>query len=155
MLNKFLFWYVFYSFSTFLCTRVNHSCHSFPHFLKSNFSNSLPSLITKKWHERFTQFAHKKINKSDSHMSLFNPNHPSLCVCIQYMIQTLVHTCRGLGCYIFIEINVKRKSNPLPLKVFNIQHCSAHTVFSQAQLFQNIISKSVYLSGKTARLIRV
>ena len=42
------------------------------------------------------------------------------------MIQTLVHTCRGLGWSIFIEINVKRQSNPSPLKVFNIQHCSAH-----------------------------
>ena len=42
------------------------------------------------------------------------------------MIQTLVHTCRCLGCSIFIEINVKRQSNPSPFKVFNIQHCSAH-----------------------------
>ena len=42
------------------------------------------------------------------------------------MIQTLVHTCRVLGCCIFIEINVNRQSNPLTLKEFNIQHCSAH-----------------------------
>ena len=42
------------------------------------------------------------------------------------MIQILVHTCRGLGCSIFVEINVKRQSNPSPLKVLNIQHCPAH-----------------------------
>ena len=46
------------------------------------------------------------------------------------MIQTLVHTCRGLGCSIFIKINVKRQSNPSPLKVFNSQHCSAHIQLS-------------------------
>ena len=61
------------------------------------------------------------------------------------MIQTLVHTCRGLRCYNLIEINVKRQSNPSPLKVFS----------SQAQFFQNIISKSVCLLGTTARVIRV
>ena len=44
------------------------------------------------------------------------------------MIQILVHTCRGLGCSIFIEINVKRRSNPSPLKVFNILHCSLLSV---------------------------
>ena len=73
------------------------------------------------------------------------------------MIQIFVHTCRGLGCSIFVEINVKRQSNPSPLKVFNIQHCLTHTysLFSQAQLFQNIISKSVCLLGTTAGLIRV
>ena len=42
------------------------------------------------------------------------------------IIQKLVHPCRGLGCSIFIEINVKSQSNPSPFKVFNIQHCSAH-----------------------------
>ena len=42
------------------------------------------------------------------------------------MIQTLMHTCRGQGCFIFIETNVKRQSNPLLLKVLNIQHRSAH-----------------------------
>ena len=71
------------------------------------------------------------------------------------MIQTLVHTCRGLGCCFFIEINVKRQSIPSPLKEFNIEHCSAHTVFSQAQLLQNIISKSVCLLGTKAGVIRV
>ena len=42
------------------------------------------------------------------------------------MIHSLVHTCRGLGFSIFIEMNVKRQSNPWALKVFKIQHCSAH-----------------------------
>ena len=42
------------------------------------------------------------------------------------MIQILVHTYRGLGCSIFVEINVKRQSNPSPFKVFNILHCSAN-----------------------------
>ena len=59
------------------------------------------------------------------------------------MIQTLVHTCRGLGCSIFIETNVKRQSNPLPFAVCSIQQCTEHTVFSQAQLFQKMIPKSV------------
>ena len=68
------------------------------------------------------------------------------------MIQTLVHTCRGPGCSIIIEINVKKQSNPSPLKVFNIQYCLAQL---QAQLFQNIISKSVCLLGTTAGVIRV
>ena len=72
------------------------------------------------------------------------------------MIQILVHTCRDLGCSIFIKTNVKRRSNPSPLKVFNIQHCLAYIhLFSQAQLFQNIISKSVCLLGTTAGVIRV
>ena len=53
--------------------------------------------------------------------SLINPSH----VCA-YMIQTLVHTWRGWGCSIFIETNVKRQSNPLPLKVCSIQQCTAH-----------------------------
>ena len=30
------------------------------------------------------------------------------------------------GCSIFIEINFKRQSNPLPLKVYNILRCRAH-----------------------------
>ena len=42
------------------------------------------------------------------------------------MIQILLHTYRGLGCSIFVEINVKKQSNPSPFKVFNILHCSAH-----------------------------
>ena len=42
------------------------------------------------------------------------------------MIQILVHTYRGLGCSIFVEMNAKRQSNPSPLIVFNILHCSAH-----------------------------
>ena len=33
------------------------------------------------------------------------------------MIQTLVHTCRGLGCSNFIETYVKRQSNTLPFKL--------------------------------------
>ena len=46
------------------------------------------------------------------------------------MIQTSVHTCRGLGCSIFIETIVKRQSNQSPLKVFNIQQYSAHIHYS-------------------------
>ena len=42
------------------------------------------------------------------------------------MIQILVHTYRGLGCSIFVEINVKRQSNPSPFNVLNILHCSAN-----------------------------
>ena len=44
-----------------------------------------------------------------------------------YMIQTLVHTWRGWGCSIFIETNVKRQSNPWPLKVCSIQQCTSHS----------------------------
>ena len=62
------------------------------------------------------------------------PNQPGPPV-FANIIQTLVHTCRDRGCSIFIEISVKRQSNPSPLKVFNIQHCSAHiqpnTIFSK------------------------
>ena len=43
------------------------------------------------------------------------------------MIQILVHTYRVLECSIFVEINIKRQSNPSPFKVFNILLCSAHT----------------------------
>ena len=70
---------------------------------------------------------------------LFNPNQPDT-VCA-YMIQTLVHTWRGWGCSIFIETNVKDSQTHCPSKraAFN----SAQNIFSQAQLFQNIISKSV------------
>ena len=53
------------------------------------------------------------------------------------MIQILVHTYMDLGCSIFVEINVKRQSNPFPLIVFNIY--TARHIFSQAQLVQNII----------------
>ena len=43
-----------------------------------------------------------------------------------YMMHTMVHTWRGRVCSIFIEINVKRQSNPRPLKVCSIQRCTAH-----------------------------
>ena len=69
------------------------------------------------------------------------------------MIQILVHTCRGLGCSIFVEINVKRQSNPSPLEYSALN--TARHIFSHAQLFQNIISKSVCLLGTIARVIRV
>ena len=69
------------------------------------------------------------------------------------MIQILVHTYRGLGCSIFVEINVKRQSNPLPLKVFNIQHCSAH--IQPSTIISKYHFKSVCLLGTTAGVIRV
>ena len=61
--------------------------------------------------------------KKNVKKSRYKKVHYKMCA---NMIQTLVHTCRGLGCSIFIEINVKRQSNPSPLKVFNIQHRLAH-----------------------------
>ena len=69
------------------------------------------------------------------------------------MIQTLVHTCRGLGCSIFIETIVKRQSNQSPLKVFNIQHYSAH--FQPSIIILKYHFKSVCLLGTTARVLRV
>ena len=42
-----------------------------------------------------------------------------------------------------------------PLKELNIQRCLAHIQPSQAQIFQNIISKSVCLLGTTTGVIRV
>ena len=60
----------------------------------------------------------------------------SLTLCVSYtMIQKMVHTWRGRGRSIFIEINVKRQSNPPPPKVCSIQRCTAHIQPS------NIISK--------------
>ena len=66
------------------------------------------------------------------------------------MIQTLVHTWRGRGCSILIEINFKTVK---PIAPQSVQH--ARHIFSQAQLFQNIISESVCLLGTTAGVIRV
>ena len=60
------------------------------------------------------------------------------------------------GCSIFLEINVKRRSNPPPLKVLNILQCTAHTVFRPAKLFHRImISKSVQHICTTASVVRV
>ena len=50
----------------------------------------------------------------------------------------MVHTWRDRGCFIFIEINVKRHPNPRPHKVCNIPQCTAHIQPS------NIISKYVF-----------
>ena len=68
-------------------------------------------------------------------------------LCASYLIQTMVHTWRGRGCFTFIEINVKRQSNPPPLKVCSIQRCTAHIQPSK------IISKSVHRFGTTAGVI--
>ena len=62
----------------------------------------------------------------------FNPNHPVF-VCV-YMIQILVHTWRGRGYSIFIEINVKRQSNQCPSKCAAFK--CAQYIFSPAKLFQ-------------------
>ena len=59
------------------------------------------------------------------------------------MIHTMVHTWRGRGCSIFIEINVKRQSNPRPPLQCATFYGAQHIV-SPAKLFQNMISKSVY-----------
>ena len=69
------------------------------------------------------------------------------------MIQTLVHTCRGLGCSIFIETNVKRQSNPLPFKVCSIQQCTEH-IQPSTIISKNDSKKCVHF-GTTARVIRV
>ena len=56
-------------------------------------------------------------------------------------------------------MNVKRQSNPLPLKVCTVQCAvfnSVQHIFSQAQLFQNMmISKSMYHFGTPAGVISV
>ena len=69
------------------------------------------------------------------------------------MIQTLVHTCRGLGCSIFIETYVKRQSNPLPFKVCSIQQCTEH-IQPSTVISKNDSKKCVHF-GTTARVIRV
>ena len=69
------------------------------------------------------------------------------------MIQTLVHSCRGLGCSIFIETNVKRQSNPLPFKVCSIQQCTEH-IQPSTIISKNDSKKCVHF-GTTARVIRV
>ena len=69
------------------------------------------------------------------------------------MIQTLVHTCRGLGCSIFIETYVKRQSNPLPFKVCSIQQCTEH-IQPSTIISKNDSKKCVHF-GTTARVIRV
>ena len=61
-----------------------------------------------------------------------NPNHPGPCVCK-------------------FDTNIGAS----PLKELNIQRCLAHIQPSQAQIFQNIISKSVCLLGTTTGVIRV
>ena len=69
------------------------------------------------------------------------------------MIQTLVHSCRGLGCSIFIETNVKRQSNPLPFKVCSIQQCTEH-IQPSTNFSKNYSKKCVHFCT-TARVIRV
>ena len=69
------------------------------------------------------------------------------------MIQTLVHTCRGLGCSIFIETYVKRQSNPLPFKVCSIQQYTEH-IQPSTVISKNDSKKCVHF-GTTARVIRV
>ena len=65
--------------------------------------------------------------------SVCNPNHPGPCVHhIWYNMQTMVHTWRGLGC---------AESN------------GAQHIFSPANLYQNLISKSVHHFGTTAGVI--
>ena len=66
------------------------------------------------------------------------------------MIQTLVHSCRGLGCSIFIETNVKRQSNPLPFKVCSIQQCTEH-IQPSTNFSKNDSKKCVHF-GTTARV---
>ena len=69
-------------------------------------------------------------------------NHSSL-VCIIYDAHNGAH---------FIEINVKIHSKPRPSKCaafYGAQH-----IISPAQLFQNMISKSVHHFATTAGLIR-
>ena len=50
-----------------------------------------------------------------------NPNHPGPCVCASNMIHK--NGAHLEGCV--IEMNIKRQSNPLPLKVCSIQRCTA------------------------------
>ena len=69
------------------------------------------------------------------------------------MIQTLGHTCRGLGCSIFIETDVKRQWNTLPFKVCSIQQCTEH-IQPSTIISKNDSKKCVHF-GTTARVIRV
>ena len=63
----------------------------------------------------------------------------------------MVHTWRGRGCSIFIEINVKSQTHlPSKCAAFN----NAQHKFSPAKLFQNMIFKSVHHFGTTAGVIR-
>ena len=64
-----------------------------------------------------------------------------------------MHTWRGRGCSIFIEINVKRQSSPRPLQVCSILQCTAH--IQPSKFISNIILKSVHHFGTTAGVIRV
>ena len=68
------------------------------------------------------------------------------------MIQTLVHTWRGWGCSIFIETNVKRQSNPLPLKVCSIQQFTAQ--IQPSTIILKYDSKKCLHFGTTAGVIR-
>ena len=64
-------------------------------------------------------------------------------VCIIYDAHNAALGGTG-GCYIFIEINVKRQSNPGPSKY------APQRKFSPAKLFQNMILKSVHHFDSTA-----
>ena len=54
-----------------------------------------------------------------------NSNSPWL-KCASYMMHKMVHTWRGNGCSIFIDIDVKRQPNPWPIQVCSILWCTAH-----------------------------
>ena len=73
------------------------------------------------------------------------------------MIQTMVHTLWGQGCFIFIEINVnERQSNPPTIKVCSIQRCTLHSTYSALQNhFKVWFQKCLHHFGTTARIIRV
>ena len=68
-----------------------------------------------------------------------------------HMMHTMVHTWRGQGCSIFVEINVNRQSNPR----HSVVHSTLKHLNSYSKLFQNMISKSVHHFGISAGVIRV
>ena len=76
-------------------------------------------------------------------------------MCASYMIQTMVHTRRGRGCSIFIEINVKRQSNPPSLTVCNILRWTAHTSIQPSKIILKYDFESVYHICTTGGVIRV
>ena len=70
------------------------------------------------------------------------PNPPGPCL-YHSMIHTMMHTWRGRGCYIFIELMLKLKHSQTPGPSKRATFYGAQHIFSPAKLFQNMISKSV------------
>ena len=68
-----------------------------------------------------------------------------------HMMHTMVHTWRGQGCSIFVEINVNRQSNPR----HSVVHSTLKHLNSYSKLFINMISKSVHHLGISAGVITV